>query len=123
MSALDLENSMETQQLNHGLYGWPDVQQRHARGLAREMFVDAQECADSGAVEELHAAEVDGHGFGSRSPELLALALEVARRDCIEPWGLHEEVERLVFHFSFNNGRHAHTMGGPVARESSKAFR
>lgn len=113
---------METQQLNHGLYGRPDVQQGHARGLPREMFVDAQECADSGAVEELHAAEVDGHDFDARLPELLALALEVARRDRVEPRCLHDEVECLVFHFSLNNGRHAHTMGGPVVRESSKAL-
>lgn len=97
---------MEPQQLDHGLYGRRNVQQRDPRGFARQVFVNTQQRANAGAVEEFHAGEVDGDGFDARPPELLALALEVARGGRVEPCRFHDQVERLIFQFSLNDGGH-----------------
>ena len=49
------------------------MQQRDLRRFARQVLVHAEQRADAGAVEEIHAAQIDGDGFDARLPELLAL--------------------------------------------------
>jgi len=101
---------MKPQQLDHGLYGRRDMQQRDSRCLAWQMLVKAQQCAHAGTVQEFHAPEIDGHGFNSRLPQLLALSLEVAGRDGIEARGFYDQVERLIYQFSLNDSGHSRSM-------------
>ena len=112
---------MQPKQLDHGLYRRLDVQQRNLRGFAREMLVDAQQCAYPGAVEEFHAAEIDGDGLNPRLPELLAFALEVAGSIRVETRRFHHKVQRLVFQLPLKNVGHAseHVLIGE-ARTSKK---
>lgn len=97
---------MQPQQLHYGLYGRRNVQQSDRRGFARQVLENAQQGANARAVEKLHAAEVDGDGFDSRLPEVPTLALKVARGVRVEPGRFHNQVEGVLFQFSFNDGGH-----------------
>lgn len=106
---------MKPQQLYHGLYGRRDMQQRDPRRFARQVLVHAEERADAGTVEEFHAAQIDGDGFDARLPQLLTLCLEGASSVRVEPGRFHDQMERLIFQFSFNDSRHP-TQHAPNAR-------
>lgn len=106
---------MEPQQLDHGLYGRRDAQQRDPCGFARQVLVHAEQSADAGTVEKFHAAQIDGDGFDARLPELLALCLEVASSVRIKPGRFHDQMQRLIFQFSFNDSRHP-TQHAPIDR-------
>jgi hypothetical protein len=97
---------MQPQQLDHGLYGWLNVQQRDLPGLARKVFVEAQQCADTGTVEGVHVTQVDDEELDPRLQELLALALKLPRGGRVQPRRLHQQVERFIFQLSLNDGGH-----------------
>lgn len=98
---------MQPQQLNHGLHGRRNMQQRDSRRFARQVLVNTQQRADAGAVEELHAGQVDGHGFDAGLPQFPTLVFEVGRGRRVESRRVHDEMKRRIFQFSLKDGGHA----------------
>lgn len=111
---------MKPQQLYHGLYGRRDVQERDPRGFVRQVFVHAQQGADTRAVEKLHAAKIDGDGLDARLPEIPDLRLKLARGVRIQARRFHPQMERRIFEFSLNNNGHRSEHGRIRARVNTE---
>lgn len=98
---------MQPKQLDHGLYGRLNVQQRDLPGLAWQVFVEAQQGADPGTVNGVHVTEIDDDELDPRLQEVLASALKLPRGGRVQPRRLHQQVERFIFQLSLNDGGHS----------------